>query len=74
MGDASQREEEEGSSPKCRPTEHSTPEGWEAAQAKVPELEKRRRGKGPKGRGVAGLKSFKEKRRSTNHPFPWGLN
>ena len=69
-----QRREEEGSSPKCRPTEHSSPGGWEVAQAKVPELEKRRGGRGPRGTGAAGLKSFKGKRRSTNHPLPQGLD
>lgn len=69
-----QRREEEGSSPKCRQTEHSSPGGWEVAQAKVPELEKRRGGRGPRGTGAAGLKSFKGKRRSTNCPLPQGLD
>lgn len=68
VGDS--QKEEEGSSPKCRPTEHSSPGGWEVAQAKVPDLEKRRGEGGPRGRGAAGLKSFKGKRRSTNRPLP----
>lgn len=67
VGD-SQMGEEEGSSPKCRPTEHSSPGGWEMTQAKVPELEKRGE-RGPRGKEAAGLKSFKGKRRSTNHPL-----
>ena len=73
VGD-SQREEEEGSSPKCRPTEHSSPGGWEVAQAKVPELEKRRGERGSRGTGAAGLKSFKEKRRRTSRPLPQGFD
>lgn len=72
-GDSQREEEEEGSSPKCRPTEHSSPGGWEVAQAKVPELEKRGGERGPRGTGAAGLKSFKGKKEEHQPPPPPGL-
>lgn len=54
-------EEEEGSCPKCRPTEHSSPGGWEGLKPKSLNSRKEE-GKGAQGQSGAGLKSIKGKK------------